>query len=543
MADDPSIESGTLTATHLDQLLDRLRLEPDEMGVVSIAARVDETGAADLVYASILFGPPEMAVDSWPDWAARTSPASARHLAQMTSFGLDLGVRWREFDQVLEGWLFGRWTIGTDDADRAAIATWLADLLAGKEVPGGSNGNLRISASAGPARSLIRTFPLLASPAGLLALEAHRPVTGYLFPLAPTDGVAPLATWDVDGRPLSSAPVYLLGLPISVAPLRSIAFDFNSQPMPGILLGRLERGAWLTEVRADPAKETASVSLGVDESRVSLADLELDLEEYESGDLAIARRLRLGDVVLPSGPIPPLGTLTVELPTLGPGIHRQFRLFDRDGVLLDATDRMPTIEQITVKIHTNVGPGPTVVVGGVQPATLAERLQRADRAEAQYRQLLEDGLSGRVIDDPATGLPLLTALLNQAHGHLDVLDPYFGWDLRDWQVLAQVPVPIRVLTGHGRYDRNGNLTRQEVIPPPAGLVSPPNTIQVRSWRGRTPPWHDRMYLWDGGGASVGTSPSGIGNRVARIDRVSGAEALGWQRLFDAWWTGPSIQAI
>jgi hypothetical protein len=147
VADDPSIEWGTLTASNLNQLLDRLHLEPDETGAVSIAARVDEA-AADIVYASILFGPPEMSIDSWPDWAARTSPAAARLLAQMTSLGLDLGTRWREFDLVLDGWLFARWTIGSDDADRAAIATWIADLLAGNEVPAGTNGNLRISASA-----------------------------------------------------------------------------------------------------------------------------------------------------------------------------------------------------------------------------------------------------------------------------------------------------------------------------------------------------------------------------------------------------------
>ena len=174
------------------------------------------------------------------------------------------------------------------------------------------------------------------------------------------------------------------------------------------------------------------------------------------------------------------------------------------------------LEQITMKIDTNGGPGPTVIVGGVQSVTLTQRLDRADRAEVQYRKLLEDGLQGRVIDDPVTGLPILTAMLNQAHGHLDVLDPYFGWDASDWQVLTLVPVPVRVLTGHGRYDRNGNLTKQKVIAPPSALSST-ITIEVRSWRGGTPPWHDRMYLWDGGGATVGTSPSGIENRVARID--------------------------
>jgi hypothetical protein len=58
-----------------------------------------------------------------------------------------------------------------------------------------------------------------------------------------------------------------------------------------------------------------------------------------------------------------------------------------------------------------------------------------------------------------------------------------------------------------------------------------------------PPWHDRLYLWEDGGASVGTSPSGIGNRVTRIDRIGKAEALGWQALFDAWWAAPDVHVI
>ena len=52
-----SIESGTLTASHLNQLLDRLRLEPDETGVVSIAARVARPLPTS--YMRALFGPPE----------------------------------------------------------------------------------------------------------------------------------------------------------------------------------------------------------------------------------------------------------------------------------------------------------------------------------------------------------------------------------------------------------------------------------------------------------------------------------------------------
>ena len=271
--------------------------------------------------------------------------------------------------------------------------------------------------------------------------------------------------------------------------------------------------------------------LGLDEERVSLADLELDLEEYESGDLASARRLRLGDILLPSEPIPPGHEVTIELPTLGPGLHRQLRLFDRDGLLLDATDRTPTVERVTLTIAADGAPPSTVTVGGVQLAKLTERLQRADQSDAAYRKMLEDGLTGRVVDDPATGLPALTALLRQAHGHLDIFDPYFGCDTGDWNVLVQVQVLIRVLTG------------RRVLPVPTGVAPAAPSVDVRKWRGRTPPWHDRIYLWSGGGLAVGTSPSGLGARVARLDRITASEADGWQRLFDAWWAGPNVQPI
>jgi hypothetical protein len=539
-------EAGTETASPGEEergLLDRLRLEPDEAAIVSVAGRLgDATPPIEIVYGSVLFGPDDMPARSWPEWAAVNHPGSARFLALMTGFGVDLGSRWREFDETLGGWYFARWTVGSSQADRSKLAAWLADLLSGNPVVGGAHGQVQLHASAEPARSLIRTFPLLASPASLLCLQARRPVTGYRFPLAPpTYGTAPApSTWGIDGRPFTSAPLYLLGLPVSETPLWSVAFDPSSGPSAGLLIGRLERGAWLAEVQAIPESGTVSVSLGLDETRVNLADLELDIEEYEIGELVGARRLRLGEVALPGRALAPDETVTVELPTLGPGLHRQVRLFDRDGSLLDATDRMPMVEQVTMRIDTSPGHGRTVVVGGMHSLTLNERLARADRSEQQYRELLEGGLQGRVIDDPTTGLPFLTAMLNRAHGHLDVLDPYFGWDSNDWHVLSRVPVPVRVLTGHGRFNR-GTLV-QKVTAPPVTLTST-ITIEVRTWRSGTPLWHDRMYLWDGGGATVGTSPSGIGNRVARIDRVNGAEASGWQRLFDTWWTSPDVQPI
>src|SRR5713101_5984542 len=45
-------------------------------------------------------------------------------------------------------------------------------------------------------------------------------------------------------------------------------------------------------------------------------------------------RIRLGDLALPSGPVAAGKDVAVVLPTLGPGLQRQVRLFDRNGLLL-----------------------------------------------------------------------------------------------------------------------------------------------------------------------------------------------------------------
>ncbi|MGC1238073.1 MAG: hypothetical protein WA860_04710 [Acidimicrobiales bacterium] len=276
--------------------------------------------------------------------------------------------------------------------------------------------------------------------------------------------------------------------------------------------------------------------LGIERS--SLADLELDLEEFESGDLANAYRLRLGDIDLPLTPVAVGYEAVIELPTLGAGVHRQLRLFDRDGNLLDTQDRLPMSEKVTMSVSIEGGGDFEVTVGNSFQADLADRLKRADEAEEAYAKLLEEGLAGRIVDDPAKGLPKLIALLNDAKGRLDILDPYFGWHIPDWNVLAQIRVPIRVLTGYGKP-----LKSQGVMAPPASIQAAVLKLEIRAWRSGSAPWHDRVYLWDGGGASVGTSPSGLGARVARIDRMTAVEAEGWRQHFDTWWTGPDVGPI
>jgi hypothetical protein len=249
--------------------------------------------------------------------------------------------------------------------------------------------------------------------------------------------------------------------------------------------------------------------------------------------LASARRLRLGDLDLPAAREPVDGLLQVDVrvPTLGTGVARQVRLYDRDGLLLDATDRLWTLEQINMTI-SSPGSSRAVTIGDAHPPDLLGRLQAADTADERYRQLLEAGLPGRIVTDEVAGPSRLHAELARAREELLVLDPYFGWNQADWAVLDDAAVPVRVLTGHGTPGKRG------FTAPPAGMTA---TLDIRTWRGR-PPWHDRMYLWRAGGLTVGTSPSGLGRRVARLDRVAGVEADRWRAAFETWWADPLAQA-
>ena len=154
------------------------------------------------------------------------------------------------------------------------------------------------------------------------------------------------------------------------------------------------------------------------------------------------------------------------------------------------------------------------------------------------------GLPDRVVTDPSSALLRLRSVLARARRELLALDPYFGWNINDWTVFDDVTVGVRVLTGHGRYDRRtAALRSQEVLAPPSGTAAFSPSLEVRSWRAGSAPWHDRLYLWEGGGLSVGTSPSGLGGRLAPIDRIGEVEAAAWRDHFEIWWADPLAQPL
>jgi len=522
-----------LDAATIRELILRLRPAPDEPVVVSIAAtQLVGESAARLVFASALFTPPTVATESWAQWSARTKQTVSFLVGQWEAAGVDV-QQWVQFEEVRGNFLFGRAVLAAGNATDE-LTEWLTALLAGQPVNLPLSDGAQFAATAAAPTGLIQCFPLIAGPAATLTCAAARPITGYLFPLeVPAGAPAADPTWTVGDYAITNAPLFLLGLPISVPPIHAAPFETEAPAPPGLLVGRMQRDAWISNIRAEPdADHVFKIAIGHDPTRVSLADLELDLEEYAHGDLIGARRVRLGDVMLPELPEgidePVIG---VCLPTLGPGLHRQVRLYDRDGLLLDTTDRLPMVEQVKVDVQVEGGIPFTITVGNAPIVALLDRLARADETDQAYDDLLAAGLAGRIIDSPGHGLPWLAQILAQAPGHLDVLDPYFGWNVSDWAVLNSVAVPTRVLT-----HRDG----RNVISPPAG--SAPGGLVARAWSGR-PPWHDRVYLWDGGGATVGTSPSGLGQRVARIDRFGAAEAAGWQALFNTWWVDPSLTAV
>ncbi len=493
----------------LQALFDRLQVrDRGERAVISLVAA--ESGAAQwqLRFGSVLIGPEAMSRLTWEEWA-RVDRRSER-TADLSMYGVRL-KDWREFDFVQEGWRYTRFSCPPAEA---------ADLVAGALAHG------RLEIPAGPpvlvnlvrADAFLQLFPKVGTGTSLLAAQAHRPLIGWFHPrveeAAPQVAEVPTEVCVEPGRHGFDLALLLLGLcPKSIWGLAAT---------PGLLVGRLRREAWITDARgARPDQRTFDVSLRLDPTQISLWELELDLEEMnDSGELMNARRLRLADIELPEHGA---DSVTVRMPTIGRRVTRRLRLYDSGGRLLDAAERVVLVEAV----HLSVGPfdaAPSVsVLGDDTSPSLVRRLADLDRSEQEYVELLRAGATDRVVSDQASGRAGIAKRLAAARGELLVFDPYFGNNGDDWDLLRSVAGPIRVLTSSTVSTR-----------PPSHLAS---KVLVRGWRASKgkPPFHDRGYLWDGGGISVGTSPNGLGQRLSVVDMVEPAVVAVLQRSFEIWW--------
>jgi len=513
---------GRFASTQTDAvgaLLDLLEIDADEVAVLSLTASRESDGAWRLRYGSLLLGPRQMAELSWTEWDEHDRPTD--HPFDLTTYGI-ASAQWRTFDHLEAGWRFIRCSLPASE-----VAGWLAD-LSGKGIAKVPNSpDLRASAQP-PDEGPFTLYPLVNTPASLLAAMTSCPLFGWVHPLeggaSNASGELPPAEWEpVPGHSPFAATLLLLGL--------NVTTPVGGAPLPqGLLVGRLRRGAWIASVRgAQPNLQTFDVRIRLDPVRVSLWELVLDLEEMDaSGGMLRARRIRLADIALPAhGP----GDVMVNLPTLGRRVVRRLRLYDLGGRLLDAADDVHLLESLNLSLNVG-GVSETTSLGDNSRPTLWHRLEALNRADREHTELLEAGLPGRVVVQGANGLAVLRNRLAPAREELLVYDSYFGTQATDWDVLSDVTVPIRLLTS------------MTTVPPGVAPLAP--SLTCRRWvdkKNARFPFHDRGYLWEGGGVSVGTSPNGLGGRVSLIDVLEPAVVAQLAEMFEIWWKDPTLRPL
>jgi hypothetical protein len=505
----------------IDVFLTRIKSAPGDFVVVSLAA-IENNGQWSAVFASVLVGPSGMADQSWPTWleSAQRNVFGMVDLLSKTSRPI---TTWINFDYRIRNWRFIRFSepssnlkdILRDALERCTI-----------NVPDADQVTITYDSELRP----VRTFWHEDTPASRLVQGAGRPITGWYAGLqVPTDtsfveecleGEVFPDTWEMDGLPIQGSALFLTGFSAS---------QFLGKPTrPGVVVGSVDRLAWLGVLRGGLSLETFSVTVLRDQYGPMLWDLEVDLEERDDLGLLGFRRLRLSDLLLPS-----VNDDAVEVlfPTLGSKLIRKVVLTDRDGNLLDGTDQFNIVENIGIKlndqlIETLVDPQPGTIW------SVNDRLARMNRVETEYAQLLSEGAEGRIVGVGDDGVARLADWLEAANGELLVFDPYFNSDA-DWKVLEKVTIPIRLLTG-----RNGVLPSGEIT-----MAS--NSLKVKVWVGigPNPPFHDRAYLWTGGGLKVGTSPSGLGNRLSLLDTLSPTLVAELTRQFETWWSSNDFAVI
>lgn len=490
---------------------EHLGIEEDEAVVLS-AIYETTTDTPVLMAASLLVGPPAIATSGWPAWraAAGFRPAPGEEALKVPA----------TFVVMLESAIACRVTM-----DQSEAYGWLRRVL--EDGVCSASGQLpEARAHLGPARSPIRICTQSSTAAGDLATWLTRPVVGFHFPR--TDAPAGLQageSWTVgDAEVLVTGAIDLLGMSW---------FDSKRGAAPsGLLLGRFERRAWLAGQRLVPENDLYTIQIGIDPDRAELADLEVEVEEHIGDELVLGERLLIEDTDIREaqhvlyGPKPTTGRLEigVALPTLGRGVKRSVHLHHRDGTLLDEWLSFNLAEKITMTMTVNGSEQRPITIGEERgPQDLVELLGAVERARSQYAALRREGSHNRIFDDLDQGRAAVRAILERAPGELLVVDAYF----RDWTLLTSLGgPPPRVLIG------------PDVNPPPDDFAG-----RCAQWRERPAPFHDRFFLWETGGVSVGTSAGAIHDRLFRIVRIGPAEANVLRDRFSQWWSDPGFEHL
>lgn len=491
----------------------------DEQVVLSVcAARRQKDGDWVLAYGSLLLVPESCAQVSWPTWRV----AEGRNLGTRTDPPLPPSICVSG-----ETWLLGRTILSLAEAER-----WFERFLAG---PGSECMSTSVLPQVGclppmqahleGPQALLQVFPGIDSPASSLIAGLGRPAQALVW--RSTDST-PFAVPQI--VEVESHQAFLPTQDIAGIHVTDESVDASIATTRGLMVGRAERTAWLGQSKGSGDFENYIANLGWDPQRIDLADLEITHVERLGRDTVLSTRLRLEDLDLNDAR--DAGSCSVRLPTIGRTVTHELLLHTVEGELLDRNGPYPIVEQIVTTMTIN---GQTLEprVHGVTdpPPGLEDRLQRRDQLQAELEALLESSAQARMLADRQTAIQQLKAMLTTARGELLVQDRWFGQDLADWRLLDDVAIPVRVLTGKLAKDEQG-----DVEPAQIG-----KHVEAR-YRPKAP-IHERLYLWEGGGLTVGGSPTTFGHAPVRIARMRNADVEQWRAEFESLWASPHFQEV
>jgi hypothetical protein len=487
-------------------LITALEPLPDELVVASLILRRNHDGWV-LVRGSILVAPHQAGETNWFDWQVRHG---IRPLIQPDPTGPEYRVETGNY-------MAGRAVISLNEADR-----WVRSLT--EEGVGPAVGTLPgFGANLDRPIAPLRVSPHLDTPGSTFVCSVVRPAVGYILASGdanprtveePVDGWQAVESgiWEGEGATWINTPL-TLGVPIAL-----------NEPCPeGLFVGRLNRTAWITNLRAPEGISTFECSLGLEPERTDIADLAIAFEEWVGDELVHAQQVHLED--WDTDAVRGAPAVDVHLPTLGPGVRRTVRLYDRSGAFLDGSgDRFYILEKITINVGIIGSDAPAAVVTTGEKTPQGDLVQMSaavERVERQHHDLRAAGAAATLIPPGPAVRAHLRAVLAQARGRIQIVDRYFGNDPADWTMLPS-GIATEVLISAG-------------TPPAAPIAG----VDVRRLRGSPPPFHGRAYLWDDGGVAVDASPNGFGHSPVLVTRLDPELAAHWQLIFAGWWAAAS----
>lgn len=491
--------NGSQARSSASDLVDELAPEAGELAVVSLVltdeSSPDGKRVPRLLRGSICIAPKAAGAGNWYEWQSlhgespvfEQEPKSANYVSRAGKFST-----WRIVAAV----------------DQMSI--WLSELVSSGHCSdvGGLPG---ISAILAPPSAPIRISTHLSTPASTFLTSVIRPGTGYYFP-SPTEAIDAPGEWSDGGQSFPNSPL-AVGLPI-----------LPEVPL-GLVLARLERRAWFNRLSGGESLETFDLHIGLEPSRIDVADLNVTLDEWIDDELVTSQQVSLDSMAIDD--VRGSQNIVVHLPTLGPKVQRSTRLHDRAGTLLDCSaDRFRIVERIGLSVGLLDQPAiePTATTIGIPDRyyDLVARSTAVDRVKREYRSLFETGAEGSLLPDTTDGRITMRNRLAQARGVLQIVDRYFGKSIDDWTMISSVGIPIEVLaTPHGGTPPNGS------------------RVRVRHYLTRPIPFHGRAYLWEGGGYSVDASPDAFGRNLVFVTSLRSEVSDLWRTWFATWWAQSS----